>query len=324
MSSIGFLINPQAGRVRGRVDAVRLAANRAGICREATDLAGIGQAARELVEAGIEVLAINGGDGTVQGAITEILRADLALPDVAVIPGGTTNMTANDFHGRLSMKAAMEAAARAAELPACDRSRVERTLIEARLPSGERQYGFFLSAGAILTGMDHFRENVGSKGFRDEVSASVSLVRGLFGVARGERAWSQGRETDYRLGPDGPWHEGQVLVIATTLERLIMGLRPWWGVQPLPIHVTAIRHKPTRLLRRAPALLRGRGGTGLGPEQGYRSDNARSIALRAGAAFGLDGEVFPVPADGVVNAAATRPMAFLDLSGGGRGGAANR
>ncbi len=313
MSSIGFLINPQAGRVRGRVADVRATASRAGPCREATDLAGIGQAARELVAGGIDVLAINGGDGTVQGAITAILNAGLALPDVAVIPGGTTNMTANDFHGRLAMKAAMTAAIRAAGLPASERARVERPLIEAREASAGSQYGFFLSAGAILTGMDHFRENVGSRGFRDELSASVSLVRGLIGVARGEGAWARGREAGYRLGPDGPWHDGQVLVIATTLERLIMGMRPWWGTQPLPVHVTAIRNGPRRLLRRTPALLRGRGGPALSPDEGYRSDNADRIQLRPGGGFGLDGEVFPVPEGGVVTAVATPPVSFLKL-----------
>ena len=318
MNSIGFLINPQAGRVRGRVAAVRAAATRVGVCREATDLAGIGQAARELVESGAEILAINGGDGTVQGAITAVLGAGLALPELAIIPGGTTNMTANDFHGRLSMNAAMEAAIRAAGLPAVERARVRRPLIEAKLPSGERQVGLFLSAGATLTGMDHFRENVGSKGLRDELSAGISLVRGLIGLARGEDAWSQGPEIDYRLGPDEPWHDGQALVIATTLERLIMGLRPWWGSQPLPMHVTAIGHEPRRLLRRAPALLRGRGGAGLGPEEGYRSDNAGAIELRPGGAIGLDGEVFPVPAEEVVSAVATPPVSFLNLSGGGR------
>jgi hypothetical protein len=88
------------------------------------------------------------------------------------------------------------------------------------------------------------------------------------------------------------------------------------------MHVTAIRHKPSRLLRRAPALLRGRGGAGLSPDEGYRSDNARIIELRPGSAFGLDGEVFPVPAKGLVIASATRPMPFLDLSARRQGPAA--
>ena len=49
-----------------------------------------------LLEKGVDILVVNGGDGTLQHALTELLRDDAfpTLPAIAPLRGGRTNMNA--------------------------------------------------------------------------------------------------------------------------------------------------------------------------------------------------------------------------------------
>ncbi len=60
---------------------------------------------------GASHLAINGGDGTAQQTLTAMLNGTWTHPPtLAVLPGGTTNMTAHDLNGgKLGLLAALRA-----------------------------------------------------------------------------------------------------------------------------------------------------------------------------------------------------------------------
>ncbi|HYC95715.1 MAG TPA: acylglycerol kinase family protein, partial [Sphingomicrobium sp.] len=63
----------------------------------------IGEAMRTIARISPAVLAINGGDGTVQAALTEIYNGGHfgnAAPPVAVLPSGKTNLIALDLGAR--------------------------------------------------------------------------------------------------------------------------------------------------------------------------------------------------------------------------------
>src|SRR5262249_3156524 len=53
---------------------------------------------RGLAADGVELLAINSGDGTVQGVLTALLeeRPFATMPPIAILPRGMANMTAAD------------------------------------------------------------------------------------------------------------------------------------------------------------------------------------------------------------------------------------
>ena len=71
--------------------------------------------------------------------------------------------------------------------------------------------------------------------------------------------------------------------------------------------------RPTSLLRRAPAMLRGRRHPHLTPEHGYRSAEVTAVSLGGIDGYALDGELFPVGPDQSLQVAATEPVAFLSL-----------
>jgi hypothetical protein len=315
LTRLAIITNFQAGRNRTRPELIRELSRKAGgECREVGGLDSIRTVIREIMDERVDILGINGGDGTVHGALTELMRLGCELPELAVIPGGTTNMTANDFNDNAPLEVTLHRLAEEASTSREDRRIVTRPMLRASADGLEPQYGFFLGAGAILDGMDHFREKVGSMGLRGELAAGISVVRGLAGLIRGDSAWTREHDTSLRTAGDSVIDK-QVLVLATTLERMLLGLKPWWGRGSGPIHVTGLRRKPREVLRRAPAFLRGRPHPGLTVENGYYSENVAGFEVRPDSGFALDGEIFDPGPGAPVDVSATDPIRFLRLDG---------
>ena len=98
---LAVIHNPKSGgnRRRGRLHEIREQIAVARIPhREGDTLEGLVDGTQSLLRDGAEVIAVNGGDGTVQAVLTGLLRAEVEgpLPLVAVLPGGTTNTTARN------------------------------------------------------------------------------------------------------------------------------------------------------------------------------------------------------------------------------------
>lgn len=310
MTRLGIITNVHAGRNRSRLDQIReLTAALDADCREVHDLASIREASRELAAGRFDVLAVNGGDGTIHAVITELMRAGESLPDLALLPGGTTNMTANDVNQTTSLEDALASIADQAARPADRRAHVTRSLLRVSVPGIESQYCLFIGAGEIIDGMKHFRNHVGSHGLRGELAAGISLLRGLARMARGD---SSG-EVTVRVSGENGWREAQGLLIATTLDRLLLGLRPWWGAQDEPIRLTTLDRRPRAPFRTAPDLMRGKESARLTVANGYRSDNVSGFALRTGSGFSLDGELHYLREGETAEVIATPPVRFLSL-----------
>jgi hypothetical protein len=83
-----------------------------------------------------------------------------------------------------------------------------------------------------------------------------------------------------------------VAILASVLYRLLLGMRPYWGIEAAPLHVTAVRVQPAKLYRSLWPLLRGRGAC-LRVEQGYASANLQSFSVQLDGPFVIDGQCYP-------------------------------
>jgi hypothetical protein len=188
-----------------------------------------------------------------------------------------------------------------------------RPLLRVEVDGAPTQFGLFLAAGVILRGMRHFREFVGARGLTGELAGGISVLRGLAGVARGSGSWANTPGSTVELADRGEVWPDQILLIATTLERLLLGFTPWWTDEPGPLRVTGLSRAPRSLLRMAPSLVRGRRHPRLTAAHGYRSAAVTGLTLDGGGGFALDGEVFPLAEGAVARVSATEPVAFLSL-----------
>ncbi len=190
--------------------------------------AEIAPALDRMLAEGCRLLVLNGGDGTVQKVVTELLaRADPdRCPILAILPGGTTNMTARSINGRaLSFSEALDALGRQV---AAGHPPVRRRALVARQPSGVRLAGFFWGMGAILRGIEYCQDSVYGTGIGGEQASGVALVRTVVGIARRQPPFSGGVTVDLSgAHPTGRFDAS--ILLATTLEQLFLGIRPFWG-----------------------------------------------------------------------------------------------
>jgi diacylglycerol kinase (ATP) len=136
----------------------------------------------------------------------------------------------------------------------------------------------------------------------------VTLAAMLLGTVFTSRDHGVLRGHDIAVSLDGGAENrtSRLLVLATTLHRLILGSRPFWNHAGRPIRYTSIAYPPDHLLRSAPKVLYGWGRRELSPEV-YDSQGAGRIALRLDAPFTIDGEMFePSPEQPVLITAADR------------------
>ena len=100
-ATIGLIFNPLSGRIRKRKDAIRRALTEipGATCREVTNAHEINASVGAFIDAGVDLLVIVGGDGTLQGVLCHLFATQprSSWPILAVVPGGTTNMTALDL-----------------------------------------------------------------------------------------------------------------------------------------------------------------------------------------------------------------------------------
>src|SRR5690348_185736 len=98
---VGFLFNPLSGRIRKRKDALRQMLDDipGATCREVTNAAQINASIDAFLREDTDLLVIVGGDGTVQGTLCHLFATQPVgdWPALAIVPGGTTNMTALDL-----------------------------------------------------------------------------------------------------------------------------------------------------------------------------------------------------------------------------------
>jgi len=294
---VGLISNPNSRRNRTSLHEVEaIVANQPAIHHRVTagtgDIAGI---LDDFARLGVNTLAINGGDGTTAHVFTELLerRAFAQLPVIILLPGGTTNMNAADAGLRGSLPDSVRRLAAWANGDDTHSESLTRPILRVEGARGESPlYGMFFGAGTIISGIEYCHANVHTLGIRDELAPGLVVLRTLWGMLRKDEHFS--RPTAIDIGLDN--HEcgatrPVVQLLVTSLERLFLGLRPWWGSETGVLHCTWMEQPSRHVLRAFPALLRGKPNRYVNTDNGYFSHNAGHIRLQLDGTFTLDGEM---------------------------------
>jgi hypothetical protein len=319
MPKIGLISNRRSQRNRRGLDGIhRAIADAPDLIHIATDACqDLNAALLELARQEVGILLINGGDGTVQTVLTRLLedRPFATVPHVAILARGTANTTAADVGLRGEAGAGLArllAAIRAGQL--ADHV-VERPILRLEnLRGKEPQRGMMFGAGAIQDAIELCCREVYARGLRGDLAIGVTLTGLLLGAGIKRRSYGALRGHDIAVAlDDGAEHRrSRLLVLATTLHRLILRSRPFWNYDGRPIRYTSIGYPPHRLLRSAPKVLYGWRRRSLSPE-GYDSRGAGRIAVRLDAPFTVDGETFEPSPDRPVLITAPERVRFVRL-----------
>ncbi|MGH6943917.1 MAG: diacylglycerol kinase family protein [Geminicoccaceae bacterium] len=319
LTKIGILSNPRSQRNRRGIDDVCAAiGGRTDILHTCVgDHLNVLEVLRDFAGREVGLLVINGGDGTVQRVLTALLeeRRFARLPLLAILPRGMANMTAADVGLRGGTGPALQrllAWAAADEVGGQIQFRQILRVENARGMAPQR--GMFFGGAGIYDVIMWTCSKIHPLGLKGEWAHGsallVLLLRWLLG--RLPEGVLQGRELEV-IFDDGPAQRSKhLLVLATTLERLVLGSRPFWNVGDQPIRYTSIAHPPDRLVRSAWKVLYGPDRSGL-PAEIYTSRGVNRVEFALDTPFTVDGELFePTPGRPVVVTAAER-AAFLRL-----------
>ena len=276
-------------------------------CCEVLDPASVTNALREMAERGVDTVAISGGDGTVNAVLNTVFgRSPFPrLPLLAVLRGGTANMTARDIGMRGRQERALRALIDCASRGGAGLTVVERPVMRIDPGAGrEPIYGMFFGAAAITQGIEYCKREVHALGLRGEIGPAVTMARFVIAMARGERTIVAPVPITVAVDEEAPASFACEIVHVTTLEQLVLGLRPFWGTESAPLHYASVRAAPRHWIKALPGLLRGRPNRYITPANGYESRNAHRLLLGLDSHFFVDGEIF--------SPTAGSPLAFSD------------
>jgi len=293
---LGVITNPHSGRNRRQLGAVRKLLEAPGTVHHVvTDTsADIPGALRMFAKAGADVVGVNGGDGSVAQVLDALHRDSpfASPPLLCALPGGTTNVTVGDVGIRGKLCDALLTLLGWLHSGDSRARVVERPVIGVSSASGKPLgCGLVFGAGAVVDGIEYWHEQVRARGMRSELSSGVAMIRTLWGMLRGHEGFGDTLRIGMAL-PGAARIEGEfILLVISSLERLFLGIHPFWGDGTGQLYFTAIERNATRFARALPTLLRGRSTAYMNGDRGYHSARLDEIALDFTGAFTLDGEL---------------------------------
>jgi hypothetical protein len=172
----------------------------------------------------------------------------------------------------------------------------------------------FFGAAAVCQGTRFFQEKIDALGVRGEVAPGLVIARFLLAAIRGNTDRVVPVPIGIEADENSVGKRDYLLVLVSTLERLFLGMYPFWGQEDGPLHFSALGARPQKLLHALPHLVRGRRSPYGSAENGYFSHNVHELRLTLDSEFALDGELYtPDPRLGPVVLRKGGQASFLRL-----------
>ena len=311
MIRIGLISNPRSQRNKQGFEEIRAAvAGVPDVLHESLENGvDVGEILREFARREVGVVAVNGGDGTVQVLLTCLLESGpfARPPPLAILPRGMANATATDVGLRGKSVAALERLIGAARTDSLEPHLRRRHVLRVENVQGRSpQRGMFLGAAGLYDGIMVAYDRMHPAGFTGDWATAATLIVALGEVLLGRRRRIRGHQVAVTLDGQPLDPACYLLVLASTLDRIALNARPFWNKSTGPIRFTSIVDPPRRLLRWAPRVLYGSDRRKL-PEDSYFSRGARRIELEMDSPFAVDGEILaPIPGKPIVLSADDR------------------
>lgn len=322
MACVALLSNPRSTGNRSLLPRVRsyCAARPDVFHYEVEHVSQIGDALRSIARVKPKILVINGGDGTVQAALTELYHGGHfgdAPPPVAVLPNGKTNLIALDLGAVGDPLIALE---RIVELSKADLSDhiVARELIALSDGNdGRPTLGMFLGGAGLADSILYCRTKIYPLGLPNGVSHVLTVMAVLISMLFGIRTRFLPPRPDpvrVSLVRDGQFQGRFSLLIVTTLEKMLLASRAEDGkAAPGQMKFMAVDVGVTTLVRAIFAAVSGRlGRTAMTGVHFERGDVVRIEG--SGSSVILDGETFRAEPDHPIVLTSTPPVPFLRLA----------
>ena len=249
--TIGLIINPLSGRGSGRGERLlHLLRGSPGIeTAVLDDFSELWAVLHRFAKSGVDVLAISSGDGTIHAIQTLLAEASPfpQQPKLVLLSHGTANMSA----ATLGLNRPLYETARLLR----DRNSLDSlaqikrpTLKVSNTADGTTRHGMFLGTGAIYEATAYCQKILRRTGVIGNAAIVATFMRSfyqaLFRARSPAHRESMIRNYELRVTADGQekFSPGGLLFLATTLDRLVLQTRPFWGGRSGPIRATVVSY----------------------------------------------------------------------------------
>lgn len=315
----GFIVNPLSHTVKRKGSVLERAARDlqdVDLIRIST-FSSLPDEVRQLTQSGVTAFFIEGGDGTLQAVMTALIAAvesPAPLPDIAILPGGSTNLAykiAGLRGGAPGQIAEYVSAYQAgAELSRTPLPALQVTCAGLASPLA----GMLLSTGSLARAMLYTQTQLHGDGQRGSFAVADAALRFVLAPGTYKDASGAPLLRPSELAAESATFQlrgPHALSLMTTLPSLSLGLKPFWGPEEDgPIAFTHAAWPITGFRRAFLKILAGATGPGMA-RHGLQSHRAGEITLICEGPVVLDGELLQLPLDGRITVRPTRPFRFL-------------
>lgn len=281
----------------------------------------IGDAMKTIARVKPKLLVINGGDGTVQAALTELHNGGHfdreALPPVAVLPSGKTNLIALDLGIQGDPVKSLERLIALARQEDFGDSVVPRELIALSCDGQDDRpvIGMFLGGAGLADIMLYCRHRIYPLGLPNSVSHFITAVAVVLRQVIGLKAKflpPEPQPLKISVRQDGAITGTFALLLVTTLEKLLLSGEVG-AHNKGALKFVAVEQRPASLLRAFIASLRGKlGATAL---KGVHIEEADEISIEGDdSEVILDGETFRASIGRPIKLRPAPPLPFVRLA----------
>lgn len=267
-----------------------------------------------------KVLVVNGGDGTVQAALTELYHGGHfkgTPPPVAVLPNGKTNLIALDLGADGSPLKALENILAMAQGDLSEHI-VARELIALSDGSENARpvIGMFLGGAGLADTILYCRHKIYPLGLPNSISHMLTFfavfASAIFG-AKADFLPPKGRDVRISMLRDGEISGRFSVLVVTTLEKLLLGHKTGDGLPAGRLKLLAVDQRPIAMFRVIWASVIGMLGKKRFTGVYVREGDMIQIDGDQGSVV-LDGEVFTTGRDRPIVLRSTPPVPFLKLA----------
>jgi hypothetical protein len=323
MTRVAILSNPSSTGNRSLLPRVRsFCAERRDIFHYEVEHADqIGKALKTIARVKPKVLVINGGDGTVQAALTELHHGGhfgANPPPVAVLPNGKTNLIALDLGAEGDPIQALE---RVLELARTDMVPhiVSRELISLSDGIAGRRpvLGMFLGGAGLADTILFCRHKIYPLGLPNGFAHVLTVLAAIVSLILGIRAAflpPKPAPVKVPVVTQGELHGSFSLLLVTTLHRLLLkGQVRSAGDHVGALQLIVVERSPLALIRGIAAAVLGRLGSSR--PRGVHLEYGDEIRIEGDhSSVILDGELFEADTGRPIVLKPTAPVPFLRLA----------
>ncbi|MVZ97874.1 diacylglycerol kinase [Sphingorhabdus sp. IMCC26285] len=321
MALVALLSNPNSTGNKSLLPAIRsyCARNPDIFHYEVEEIGQIAKALEMIARVKPKVLVVNGGDGTVQSALTELYHGghfEGTPPPVAVLPNGKTNLIALDLGTEGDPLIALSRIVEVAKGDLTDHIVVRELIALSDGSEGARPVlGMFLGGAGLAETILYCRNKIYPLGLPNGLShflAAIAVFLSTIFRLKADFLPARANPISVSFIRQGELQGIFSVLIVTTLDKLLLGAQAG-GARKGLMKFLAVDQRPWSMLKMIVASLGGKLGqrkmTGVHFQEGdtIRIDSDDSSVV-------LDGEVFEASRGSPIVLRSTPPVPFLKLA----------